>query len=33
VKKHLVHTYEKLGVETRNAATICALKVLSGQLT
>jgi DNA-binding NarL/FixJ family response regulator len=31
VKKHLVHTYEKLGVETRNAATLCALKRLSSQ--
>jgi len=31
VKKHLVHAYEKLGVETRNAATLCALKLLSSQ--
>jgi DNA-binding NarL/FixJ family response regulator len=29
VKKHLVHIYEKLGVESRNAATFRALEVLS----
>lgn len=29
VKKHLVHTYQKLGVESRNAATLSALQVLS----
>lgn len=29
VKKHLVHIFEKLGVESRNAATLEALKVLS----
>jgi DNA-binding NarL/FixJ family response regulator len=29
VKKHLVHTYEKLGVESRNAATLRALEMLS----
>jgi DNA-binding NarL/FixJ family response regulator len=29
VKKHLVHTYQKLSVETRNAATLSALRVLS----
>ena len=28
-KKHLVHIYEKLGVESRNSATLCALKCLS----
>ena len=31
VKKHLVHIYEKLGVETRNAATLCAWRVLASQ--
>ena len=31
VKKHLVHIYEKLGVESRHAATICALEILSRQ--
>ena len=29
VKKHLVHIYEKLGVESRNAATFRSLEVLS----
>jgi DNA-binding NarL/FixJ family response regulator len=29
VKKHLEHIYEKLGVEGRNAATLCALELLS----
>lgn len=29
VKKHLVHTYQKLGVESRNAATLNALRILS----
>ena len=29
VKKHLVHIYEKMGVESRNAATFRALEVLS----
>ena len=29
VKKHSIHIYEKLGVESRNAATLCALKLLS----
>jgi DNA-binding NarL/FixJ family response regulator len=29
VKKHLVHIYEKLGVESRNAASFRALEVLS----
>lgn len=29
VKKHLVHIYEKLGVESRHAATLRALEVLS----
>ncbi len=33
VKKHLEHIYAKLGVETRNAATLCALERLaSGDL-
>jgi DNA-binding CsgD family transcriptional regulator len=31
VKKHLEHIYEKLGVEGRNNATLCALEKLSGQ--
>ncbi len=30
VKKHLQNTFEKLGVETRNGATIRALEVLGG---
>jgi DNA-binding NarL/FixJ family response regulator len=29
VKKHLGNIFEKLGVESRNAATLCALEVLS----
>jgi DNA-binding NarL/FixJ family response regulator len=29
VKKHLEHVFEKLGVESRNAATLCALEALS----
>lgn len=29
VKKHLLHIFEKLGVESRNAATLRALEVLS----
>jgi DNA-binding NarL/FixJ family response regulator len=29
VKKHLVHIYEKIGVESRNAATLRALEMLS----
>jgi DNA-binding NarL/FixJ family response regulator len=29
VKKHLVHVFEKLGVESRNAATLQALEILS----
>jgi len=29
VKKHLVHIYEKLGVESRHAASLLALEVLS----
>ncbi len=29
VKKHLEHIYAKLGVETRNAATLCALERLA----
>ena len=28
VKKHLQHVFEKLGVESRNGATMCALEVL-----
>jgi DNA-binding NarL/FixJ family response regulator len=31
VKKHLVHAYEKLGVESRNAATVRALETLSSE--
>ena len=31
VKKHLVHVYEKLGVESRHAATLRALELLSRQ--
>jgi DNA-binding NarL/FixJ family response regulator len=31
VKKHLEHIYEKLGVESRNAATLRALETLSGE--
>ncbi|HEY3861042.1 MAG TPA: response regulator transcription factor [Verrucomicrobiae bacterium] len=31
VKKHLVHIYEKLGVESRHAATLRALEVLARQ--
>ena len=31
VKKHLVHIYEKLGVESRHAATLRALEVLTRQ--
>ena len=31
VKKHLEHIYAKLGVEGRNAASLCALENLSGQ--
>ena len=29
VKNHLTHVFEKLGVESRNAATVRALEVLS----
>ena len=29
VKKHLEHIFEKLGIESRNAATLCALEALS----
>jgi DNA-binding NarL/FixJ family response regulator len=29
VKKHLEHVYEKLGVENRGAAAVCAIEVLS----
>ncbi len=29
VKKHLEHIYAKLGVETRNAATLCAVECLA----
>jgi len=29
VKKHLLHIFEKLGVESRNAATLRALEILS----
>jgi ATP/maltotriose-dependent transcriptional regulator MalT len=29
VKKHLVHIFEKLGVDNRNAATLRALEVLT----
>jgi ATP/maltotriose-dependent transcriptional regulator MalT len=29
VKEHLVHSYEKLGVESRHAAALRALEVLS----
>jgi len=29
VKNHMTHIFEKLGVEGRNAATVCALEVLS----
>jgi DNA-binding NarL/FixJ family response regulator len=29
VKRHLLHTFAKLGVETRNAATLLALEVLN----
>jgi DNA-binding NarL/FixJ family response regulator len=31
VKKHLVHIYQKLGVESRHAATLMALEVLARQ--
>lgn len=31
VKKHLVHVFEKLGVESRNAATLQALGILSSE--
>jgi len=31
VKKHLVHIYEKLGVESRNAATVRAFEMLSAE--
>jgi DNA-binding NarL/FixJ family response regulator len=31
VKKHLVHVFEKLGVESRNAATLQALEILSSE--
>ena len=31
VKKHLVHIFEKLGVESRNAATLQALEILSSE--
>ena len=31
VKKHLVHIFEKLGVESRHSATLIALEVLSRQ--
>jgi DNA-binding NarL/FixJ family response regulator len=31
VKKHLVHVFEKLGVESRNAATLRALEILSSE--
>jgi ATP/maltotriose-dependent transcriptional regulator MalT len=30
VKKHMSNIFEKLGVESRNAATLRALEVLSG---
>ena len=30
VKKHMSNIFEKLGVESRNAATLCALEVLAG---
>lgn len=30
VKKHLAHIFEKLGVESRHAATVWALEILSG---
>lgn len=33
VKKHLEHVYAKLGVETRNAATLRALETLNGSET
>ena len=29
IKRHVTHIFEKLGVEGRNAATLCALEVLS----
>ncbi len=29
IKKHLLHTFEKMGVDSRNAATVAALEVLS----
>jgi len=32
VKKHAVHIYEKLGVESRNSATVRALETLSANL-
>ncbi|HKS38527.1 MAG TPA: response regulator transcription factor [Verrucomicrobiae bacterium] len=32
-KKHLEHIFEKLGIESRNAATVRALEVLSGPVT
>jgi DNA-binding NarL/FixJ family response regulator len=28
VQKHLEHIYQKLGVETRTTATVCALRML-----
>ena len=31
VKKHVTRIFEKLGVETRNAATLRALEVLSSE--
>jgi DNA-binding NarL/FixJ family response regulator len=33
VKKHLGNVFQKLGVESRNAATLCALEVLSSPQT
>jgi DNA-binding NarL/FixJ family response regulator len=30
IKKHVQHIFEKLGVDTRNAATVRALEILSG---
>jgi DNA-binding NarL/FixJ family response regulator len=32
VKKHVQEIFEKLGVETRGAAAVCALEVLNSQL-
>lgn len=33
IKKHLLHTFEKLGVDSRNAATVVAMEVLSAPRT